>query len=191
MLYSSEARPVAAAGLISARMASWPPASVGCQGVLVGQALEVLQQQQRARYGQLYGATDARADAQAQAHASYMRHLGVARVALRDDRATAGALDLDAPRKRTRAGWLVQAQQFYTNLLADPALVAAVEAYGVTREQLTATQQAVAAVESGLAAQQSSRAAAREATQARDAALDALNRWMRDFQAIARVALAG
>lgn len=39
-------------------------------------------------------------------------------------------------------------------------------------------------------AQQSRRGIAKETAKARDAALEALNRWMRDFLAIARVALA-
>ena len=96
-----------------------------------------LHQQQRASYGAQLAATDARTDAQSQAHAIYTRHVAMARVALRDNRGATRALDLAAPRKRTRAGWLIQAQHFYTNLLADPAFVARVAAYGVAREQLT------------------------------------------------------
>lgn len=45
-------------------------------------------------------------------------------------------------------------------------------------------------VETGLVAQQTTKDAAQEATRARDAALNALTRWMRDFLAIMRVALA-
>jgi len=157
---------------------------------LVGQALEVLQQQQRARYGQLYGATDARTAAQAQAHASYMRHLGVARVALRGDRAAAQILGLAGKRQTRQAGWLLQAQQFYANALADTAILRALAGYKLTQAQLEDGQAQVAAVAGGAVARQASTGAAREATQARDAALEALNRWMRDFLAIARIALA-
>jgi hypothetical protein len=60
----------------------------------------------------------------------------------------------------------------------------------VAREQLTSTQQDVTTVEAGLVAQQATKDAAQEATRARDAALESLNRWMHDFLAIARVALA-
>jgi hypothetical protein len=38
-------------------------------------------------------------------------------------------------------------------------------------------------------AQQTTKDAAQEATRARDMALDALNRWMRNFLAVSRVAL--
>jgi hypothetical protein len=111
-------------------------------------------------------------------------------VALRDSRSAARALDLDAPRKRTRAGWLIQAQHFYTTLLADRMSVAGMEKYGVTWEQLTSAQAAITTIEAGLVTQQTTKTAAQAATRARNVALDALNRWMRDFLAVSRVALA-
>jgi hypothetical protein len=148
-----------------------------------------LHQRQRAGYGEQFAATDAHSAAQAQAHAAYMRHLAVARVALREDRGAAQKLDL-AARKRTQAGWLLQARQFYANALGEPAIVGKLAAFGVAREQLEAAEQLVAAVEAVLVARQSKQGQAQEATRARDAALSALNRWMRDFVAIARVALA-
>jgi len=45
-------------------------------------------------------------------------------------------------------------------------------------------------VAAGLVAQQTTKGAAQAATRARDEALDGLHRWMRDFLAIARIALA-
>jgi hypothetical protein len=79
-------------------------------------------QQQRAALGDRYAATDARASAHAQAQAIYIRHVAVTRVALRGDRGAAQKLDLANSRKRTQAGWLMQAQQFYTNTLGDSAI---------------------------------------------------------------------
>ena len=110
-------------------------------------------------------------------------------MALRDDRGAAQKLDL-AGRKRTRAGWLLQAQQFYANALTDSAIVEQLAAYGITQERLAEGQRQVAAVAAGNVARRSQQGAARQATATRDAALAALQRWMRDFVAIARVALA-
>ena len=159
-----------------------------------GQALReqalALYQRQRAALGQRFAATDAHASAQAQAHAIYMRHLAIARVALRGDRGVAQKLDLATARKRTHTGWLIQAQQFYTNALGDSAIVQQLAAYGVPREQLTAAQNQIAMVAGGLVAQQTTKDSAYALTKARDAALTALDHWMRDFRAIARVALA-
>jgi len=161
--------------------------------MLQGQALREqtlgLVQQQRARLGAQLAATDARATAQAQAHAIYMRHVGVARVALRGDRGAAQALDL-AARKRNKSGWLLQAQQFYTNLLDDSVIVAKLAGFGLTQAQIAAGQQLVAEVAAGDVAQRSRWGLSQETMTKRDAALDALNDWMRDFLAIARIALA-
>ncbi len=154
---------------------------------LVDQAL-ALTQQQRARVGERFAATDARASAQAVAHIDYMRHVRVARVALRDDRGAAQALDLGA-RKRKQAGWLLQARQFYANALAGATIVDRLAVYGVTREQLIAARDRVEAVGASAVAQQSRKGVAQETIRARNVALAALNRWMRDFLEIARLAL--
>src|SRR5206468_5027889 len=81
--------------------------------LLQGRALReqalALAQQQRARVGDQFAAIDSRAQSQAQAHAVYMRHVALARIALRDDRGASQKLDLSA-RKRTQAGWVLQAE---------------------------------------------------------------------------------
>jgi hypothetical protein len=145
--------------------------------------------QQRARSGDQLAATDARNNARAQLHAVYRQHVATARVALRDDRGAALRLDLSA-RKHTQAGWLMQAEQFYTNALGDQAIVAALAAYGVTAEHLGEAQTQMAAVAAAQVTQQQRRALAQETTRARNAAFQQLNHWMRDFLAIARIALA-
>jgi hypothetical protein len=156
---------------------------------LRAQALALFQQQQ-ARVGKQLAATDSRANIQAQAQAVYKRHVALARVALHGERNATRALDLSA-RKKTLAGWVLQAQQFYANALADQAIVAKLGRYNVTKEQLLATQVLVEEVANGIVAQQSSKGSAKEAKLARDAALRSLDRWMLDFIAIARIALAG
>jgi hypothetical protein len=161
--------------------------------MLQGQALRALAlalvQQQRASVGDQFAAIDSRAKSQAQAHTVYMRHVALARIALRDDRGATQKLDLSA-RKRTQAGWVLQAQQFYTNALAEPAIITKLARYSVTYAQLLAAQALVGEVATGIVTQQSRKGIAKESKQARDAALQALNRWMRDFMAVARIALA-
>jgi hypothetical protein len=156
---------------------------------LCAQAL-TLCQQQHAKYGALYAATDARGTAHAQANAAYIRHVKLAKIALRDNRGAAQNIGLAAPRTRTLAGWLLQAQQFYANALADAAIAGALAKYGVTQAQLVDGQQLVASVIASAVAQQTQKGAAQATTQARDVALVALNHWMRDFLAVARIALA-
>ena len=60
-------------------------------------------------YGDQYGATDVLREAFERAHRTYMQHVQIARVALKGDRKTGVALDLDGRRKQTMGGWLKQA----------------------------------------------------------------------------------
>jgi hypothetical protein len=121
---------------------------------LCDQALAL--QQQRARYGDKYGAADAHAGAQAQAHHSYKQYCGVARVALRSPRSAAQKLGLQAPQPTTQAGWLLQAQQFYVNALADSVILGA----------LAAGQAQVATVAASAVARQVAQAVAQKTSRA-------------------------
>jgi hypothetical protein len=109
---------------------------------------------------------------------------------LRGDRGAAQKLDLANRRKRTQAGWLIQAQQFYTNALGDSTIVQKLATYGIARNHFMDAQRMVAAIAATLVARQATTEAAQALTKDRDAALTALDHWMRDFRAIARVALA-
>jgi hypothetical protein len=160
--------------------------------ILQGQALRaqaLALVQQHTQRGSQFAAIDARTHAQAQVHALYIRHVAFARIALREDRSAAEALDL-SERKRKLAGWVLQAQQFYTNALADPTIVARLDRHGVRSDQLVAAQAQVEAVAQAIVIQQNRKGITQASKRERDAALQALNDWMRDFMAVARLALA-
>lgn len=160
------------------------------QGKALRDQVQALAQQQCACSGDQRSARDARDAARSQAHAFYMRQVALARVALRDDSGAAQKLGLTAARGRRPADWLMQAQQFYANALSDPAILAKLAACGLTGEQLAQGQAHMAAVATSLVAHEQRRETKQATTQARDAALLALDRWMRDFTTVARVALA-
>ncbi len=191
--------------LLAAQVAiDWVLADVGLQDIfapygydsarmLQGKALhdtaQALAQRQGARAGDQRRARKTRDATQAQARAFFMGQLALARAALRDDPGAAQVLDLGA-RKHTSAGWLMQAQQFYANALNDAAILAKLAVFGITREQLELGQSQVDAVAAGIVVHQQHKGVKQETTRARDAALAALDRWMRDFNTAARVALA-
>jgi hypothetical protein len=159
------------------------------QGQALRESALALYQRQKGAYGDLFAAADALDAAQRQAHDSYMRHIKVARIALKDDRGAQQTLNLASRRKRTFAGWLAQAQQFYANALADRAILDRLAAFGITQSALATGQLHVEAIGTGDAARHQRKGAAQDATRARDAALAALDAWMSDFVKIARVAL--
>jgi len=153
------------------------------------EAAAAAQQRFTQEYGEQYSASDAFGAAREAAQAVVSRFVKIARIALKDERGAVATLALEGPRKRTLAGWLAQARQFYANAQADAGVLAALGQFGVTPEQLAAGQAQVNAVEALAAAQKRETGEAQQATQARDGALEALDEWMDDFVAIARIAL--
>jgi hypothetical protein len=144
---------------------------------------------QKAEYGDQYEASAAVRAAWDAADAAYSASLKVARVALQDDPKAHAALMLGGARKQSLSGWIEQATAFYTNLLGDAGLMAAMAAFGYTQAKLEAEQALVQAVVAANLAQEKEKGEAQDATKQRDAKLDALDAWMSDFKAIAQVAL--
>ena len=120
---------------------------------------------------------------------TYMRFVKVARVACKKDAGIATQLDLTGRRKESLSGWLAQANQFYQNALADKAILNELKSFGITDTKLKAGLDQLKAVETANLLQEKEKGEAQAATQKRDAALDALQDWMSDFIAIAKVAL--
>jgi hypothetical protein len=146
---------------------------------------------QKAEYGDQYEASAAVRAAWDAADAAYMRTLKVARVALQDDPKARAALMLGGDRKQSLSGWMDQATAFYTNLLGDGDLMAAMAGFGFDAAKLEAEQALVEAVVEANLVQEREKGEAQDATKQRDASLDAMDAWMSDFKAIARVALEG
>jgi hypothetical protein len=159
------------------------------EGQTLLEAAQDAQQTMAAEYSDQYEATDALNEAYEEANATYMQHLQVARVALKEHRGAAEGLKLSGRRKRTIPGWADQARTFYDNALADADVQAALGQFGIASEDLTAAQAQVEAVADANSTQEQAKGDAQDATAARDEAVDALDDWMADFRAIARVAL--
>jgi hypothetical protein len=146
---------------------------------------------QKQEYGEQFTATDALDSALSLANSVYMRHVKVARVALKGNRGAWQTLDLDGRRKKSYSGWVKQSKVFYTNALAGESLKATLTTYGMTDTVLTDALSKVKDVETKLAAQLKEKGDAQSATEIRDTAFDDLQDWMSDFITIARVALEG
>ncbi|MGD9487146.1 MAG: hypothetical protein AB7W47_03950 [Calditrichaceae bacterium] len=148
-----------------------------------------LQQKQIREYGEQYEATDAVNSVKDKASAVYMKHVKIARIALQSDRGAAQKLDLNGRRKGSLSGWLAQATQFYINATTAPDIITAMAKFNITEEKLLAGKQLIEETVSLNAAQEKEKGEAQQATVERDEALDALEFWLSDFIAIARIAL--
>jgi hypothetical protein len=159
------------------------------EGSALHERAHVLYQRQKIEYGNLLAANDAFDQAQRRAQDSYMRQVKVARVALKNNRSALQKLGLVGMRKRAHASWRAQAQQFCANALAEPEILARLNAFGVTEAQLASSQRQINLAATSHATRQQRKGAAQDATYQRDIAMAALDAWMSDFLKVARVAL--
>ncbi|MEM0941616.1 MAG: hypothetical protein AAF600_19235 [Bacteroidota bacterium] len=67
---------------------------------------------------------------------TYLKHLKIARIALKNHRGAQEALQLTGARKESLSGFLKQVNVFYTNALEMPNVIAAMSKYNITEEKL-------------------------------------------------------
>ncbi|MGB3779087.1 MAG: hypothetical protein WA960_12065 [Tunicatimonas sp.] len=149
--------------------------------------VEMLNHLQKKEYGESYEATDSLELARAEARQLYMRHLEVARVALKDNRGASKTLQLSGNRKRGMFGWLAQARTFYANVEGVKETLAK---FSLTEDELKQGQAMIEAVYQAHSTRRKEYSEAKQSTQNRDKALSELNDWMRAFVGIAKVAFA-
>lgn len=145
-------------------------------------------QRQQAEYADQYAATSALDEATGEAEALYLRHVKLARVAFEPDEPGYVELNLRGNRRDDRAGWLVQARQFYTTLRSEPELAARMAELTVDEAAASRAEALLDEVAQRDADRQKERGEAQEATRQRNASADVLRGFMSDFYRVARVA---
>jgi len=159
------------------------------QGNALVEAVDVLHKKQQVEYGDQYEATDDLLNKWEEANRAYMRAVKVARIAFRDNIQAQTGLQISGRRKKTIAGWIDQATVFYHNLKDDQGLMDVMAEFGYTPEKIDADIALVDAVILAHRVQDQTQGTAQDATKSRDAQIDAMDAWMSDYVAIARIAL--
>ncbi len=164
-------------------------AAVLQEGQMLLDTARTLYDAQIKEYGEQYAATQAFVDETKAADKLYAAHRRLAKIAFKDDAQRKTDLHLNERKPEAFNPWYEQARHFYTALLADTDAQAQLTRYKVTLEAIQSSQAQVAQVMSLKNAQEQEKGEAQEATQKRDAAIDALDEWLADFKIIARIAL--
>jgi hypothetical protein len=125
-----------------------------------------------------------------QADSRFTVHRNLAQIALSKSPEQRQAVQLDVRQKRSLFGWLEQARQFYTNALRDPDILQALSGFGVTREKLLEGQTLVQRIVTLNWDNHWATPEIRQASVARDAALDDLDAWLAAFWEAAQISLA-
>ncbi len=159
--------------------------------VLQGRALleeaRLLDAAQRKEYGDQYQATDELTRAREQAHTQYMKHLEVARFALKEQRGHWNTLELNGARKDDLFGWLAQAHTFYSNVALVKDILAQ---YHLPEAELQQGESMIDAVIAAYTVRQKEGNEAQAATIQRNEAMKKLSAWMSRFTQTARLAFA-
>ncbi|WP_417910807.1 hypothetical protein [Candidatus Electronema sp. PJ] len=143
---------------------------------------------QKSEYSEQLAATQAFEQAWDAAHTAYIRLVKLGRILFKDDYAVFVKLGLNEERKRSFSGWLTQARQFFSNLLADPAAVAKFGLYNTPSSTINEALALVTTTEDLHIAKAKESGEAQQATLNRDGELDMLDKGMSEFYAIARLA---
>ena len=138
--------------------------------------------------GDQKNATEDKDEAWAATDKVYMRHLKAARLCIHKsgDRTL---LALDGNRENSYLRWRGQANQFYTQALARPDLLAQLADLNLTAAKLQAGLAMVTALETARQTQQSQIGLKQNATEERDKVLNDLRVWLSKYLAVAELAL--
>ena len=139
---------------------------------------------------ELAHAYDLRNKEREEADSLYIKYFTLAKIAFAHDSAAFVALHLNARTTPSLNGWLSQTKNFYTLLLQNQKWSDSLQAFNVSRQDLEAGLKEVLDVETAASVILKEKGEAQDAVDKRDAKLDELNRWINDFEAVARLALA-
>ncbi len=156
------------------------------KGKALNENVRLLQSAKKDHYGAKATVTDTLAANLTEAQRMYHEQVTLARLAFKDDRGMQMKLEITGPRKKSKNGWFAQAMTFYGKV---DEMAPAMAGYGVTLETLQQTRAMVEALATARQQQLQHKGEAQNATEQRDIALRAMDRWMSDFRAAARVAL--
>lgn len=143
---------------------------------------------QKTEYSEQYAATETFEQAWKTAHEAYMRLVRLGRIVFRDDHAVFIKLTFNEERKRSFSGWLAQANTFFSNLLSDEDALAKYSQYNTLPEEVNAAKALIDTAEEANIMQAKETGEARQATLERDEKMDALDKVMSEFYALAELA---
>ena len=139
---------------------------------------------------ELAHAYDLRNKEREEADSLYIKYFTLAKIAFAHDSAAFVALHLNARTTPSLNGWLSQTKNFYTLLLQNQKWTDSLQAVNVSRQDLEAGLKEVLDVGTAASVILKEKGEAQDAVDKRDAKLDELNRWINDFESVARLALA-
>jgi hypothetical protein len=120
---------------------------------------------------------------------TYSLHRKKAKVLFRKNLETLERLDLDGSLPRAYIPWLETVQKFYSEVRADNELQTKLQRLRVTPEELTQASTLINELKAARAKYLMEKGESQDATTEKDARFNELDDWMREFYAVARIAM--
>ena len=119
----------------------------------------------------------------------YAEHRKKAKVVFRNDTVTADKLQISGSLPQAYVKWLETVKNFYTLALADNDIQTQLSRLKITPVELTAAQALIPEVDAARAAYLKEKGESQDATTKKDTAFAKLDDWMKEFYAVAKIAL--
>lgn len=120
---------------------------------------------------------------------TFMLHRKKARVIFRKDSLTTDKLAISGSFPRSYINWLEATRKFYTLASTDSTIQSKLARLKISKDELEATKSSISSLEAARSEYLREKGESQEATKAKDAALAAIEDWMSEFYAIARIGL--
>jgi hypothetical protein len=144
--------------------------------------------QQQSAYEKRLNATRDFQNAREKAEDYYIHMVKIARVAFADDKSAWTELHLDGKRSRVFGIWIQETAHFFDNALNSQEIMDALAGFNVTAEALQEGKDLVEDARTKEIRRQRAMGDSQRATELRDDAFAAMNKWVGDFLKIARLA---
>ena len=120
---------------------------------------------------------------------TFTLHRKKARVIFRKDPLTADKLAISGSFSRIYINWLEATRKFYTLASTDSTIQSKLARLKISKEELEAVKASISSLEAARSEYLREKGESQEATKAKDTALAAIDDWMSEFYAIARIGL--
>ena len=158
------------------------------EGMTLYKEVDTLYEKQKNDYVKQYEAQERFITAQDVAHNTYIEHVTLTRLSLKDDPSLLKMLALDGRRRKMLAAWLRQVNRYYYNAIDNEEILEKISRYGLTNDKLKEGQKLVKEVESRNDEHERAKGAAQISTNERNKVLKEFDRWMTEFINVCRFA---
>lgn len=166
----------------------YDPASIDTAKLMLTN-LETLQEKQKVKYAEQFGATKTYSKDWGVLRTLYAEHVALARIVFNKDLHNYIQLGLKGIRKRDFSGYIQQAKLFYANAIKDQHVLDLLANKGITKKELEDTNALISQVEEKKYKQNKLAGKAQQATKERNEAYKELAKWFGNFKSTAKVAI--